>query len=260
MQKQKSLASKILENKKLGKADLHIHSNFSDGRPGITEILDYVEDKTDLNVIAITDHDTLEGALLAKDIVDSGRYRFEVIVGEEITTKSGHILGLYLTEKVEPHQSVTKTLKDIKAQGGLAVASHPFQHTRFKDDAQATMDGIGAKELIKNKLLLDGVEVVNATPTLTQENLSASILNRTVLFLAETGSSDAHILEAIGKGYTTFEGKTAKEFRHAIVTDQTIAIHDKWTFSALVKYLFFFLPVGFRLAGHTLFNTIKGKK
>jgi len=259
MKKQKNLVSKILKHKKLGKADLHMHSNFSDGKPGITEILNYVEDNTDLNVIAITDHDTLEGALLAKDIVDSGKYRFEVIIGEEVTSKSGHILGLFLKEKVEPHQSVKKTIEDIKSQGGIAIASHPFQHTRFKDESQATMDGIGAKELIRNKLTLDGLEVVNATPTLANENLSASLLNNTMLFIAETGSSDAHIVEAIGKGYTTFEGTTAKELHHAIMTEQTVAIHDKWTFSALAKYLFFFIPIGLRLAGHTIMNTLKGK-
>jgi len=259
MRKQKYLESQILKNKKLGKADLHIHSNFSDGKPGITEILDYVEDHTDLSIIAITDHNTIEGALLASDIVNGGKYRFEVIIGEEISSKGGHILGLYLTEKIEPGKSVKETLAEIKAQGGLAVASHPFQHTKFKSETQATMDGIGAKELIKNKNSLDGIEVVNATPTLAQENLSASLLNRTVLFLSETGSSDAHILEAIGKGYTAFEGKTAKELRHAIKTEQTVAIHDKWTFSALIKYLFFFIPVGLRLAGHTIVSNLKGK-
>ena len=263
MPKQK-VAEKILKSlkhKKIGKADIHIHSNFSDGAPGITEILDYIEDKTDLDVVAITDHDTIEGALLAKDLVESSKYRFDFIVGEEVTSKSGHILGLFLTEKVEPGQTTEDTIKAIKKQGGIAIASHPFQHTNFKDDTHATMDGIGAKELLKNKNNLDGVEVVNATPTLDSENLSASILNRTVLFLAETGSSDAHILDAIGKGYTTFEGDSAEEFKKAILTDQTIAIHDKWTFSALMKYLFFFIPVGFRLALHTIVYRIKhGRK
>ena len=68
MPKQK-VADKILKSFKhkiISKADVHIHSNFSDGAPGITEILDYVEDKTNLDVIAITDHDTIEGAKLAE--------------------------------------------------------------------------------------------------------------------------------------------------------------------------------------------------
>ena len=53
----------------LSKADLHIHSNFSDGAESIDEILEYVQEQTDLAVIAITDHDTIKGALLAKKIM-----------------------------------------------------------------------------------------------------------------------------------------------------------------------------------------------
>ena len=80
----------------LGKADLHIHSNCSDGKPSIEEILEYVEHKTDLDVIAITDHDTIDGALLAQELMKRKKYRFEVIIGEEISTKRGHIIGLFL--------------------------------------------------------------------------------------------------------------------------------------------------------------------
>ena len=81
------------------KADLHIHSDMSDGLASIPEIMEHVATKTDLSVIAITDHNTIEGALFAKSLEELYP-GLEVIVGEEVTSKSGHILGLFLTETV----------------------------------------------------------------------------------------------------------------------------------------------------------------
>ena len=86
----------IIGKLKLGKADLHIHTNYSDGKPSVEEILEYVQNKTDLDVIAITDHDTIEGAVLAKKIASEKKYRFEVIIGEEVSAQEGHIVGLFL--------------------------------------------------------------------------------------------------------------------------------------------------------------------
>jgi len=84
------------------------------------------------------------------------------------------------------------------------------------------------------------------------ENLEATTINRTVLYKAEIGSSDAHILEVIGKGYTVFKGKTAAQLCHAILWRQTQAIHGKWSWRTLLKYGWFFLPDGLRLGFYTL--------
>jgi len=238
----------------LGKADFHIHSNYSDGKPTVEDIIQHVEGKTDLDVIAITDHDTIEGALKAKGIIESGNYRFDLIVGEEVSTTNGHILGLFLTEKIEPGQSVEATIREIHRQGGLAIAVHPFMHIKYDHGKMYTMDGIGAGKLYENRLFLEGIEVVNATPTLTDENIGASIMNRTILWLAETGSSDAHILEAIGRGYTVFQGKTAENLKESIKKHQTQAIYGHWTILALLKYLYFFIPTGIRILWSRVFS------
>lgn len=116
------------------------------------------------------------------------------------------------------------------------------------------MDGIGATALLKNNGLIDAVEIVNATPTLSDENLAASILNKTWLFNSEVGNSDAHILEAIGMGYTLFEGKTAKELRRAILQHQTRAMYKRWAFLGLLKYAYFYFPHGLRLLIHTIIH------
>lgn len=233
--------------KRIGKADLHIHSNFSDGHPSIEEILEYVQLQTDLDVIAITDHDTIEGAVLAQKLSRDANYRFEIIIGEEISCLEGHILGLFLKESIPGGISAKEAAMRIKEQGGIAIAAHPFYKTNLVNSNMVVMNGVGAKVLFQIHHFIDALEVVNATPTLADENLAASLMNRTLLFRAETGSSDAHILEAIGRAYTAFEGKTAEDLRKALKHRQTQAIFNGWTALALVKYLFFFIPIGLRL-------------
>jgi len=250
----------IEELKHLGKADLHMHSRHSDGRPSVQEILDYVEDKTSLDVIAITDHDTMDGYFEAVELMKQKKYRFELVPGEEVTSREGHILALYIKEPIRPGLEAHSVLKKIHEQGGIAIAAHPFQHVRVRDPGYLTLDGVGLVTLLKEKDLWTGVEVLNATPTLGAENLRAAFVNRTMLLKSETGSSDAHILEAIGKGYTVFEGKTAKELREALRHHQTQALYDKWTIFALFKYLFFFIPLGLRMVIYTLLNGRSAKR
>lgn len=251
---------KIEDLAHLGKADLHMHSNHSDGRPTVQEILDYVENKTDLDVISISDHDTMDGVFEAEKLMGQKKYRFDLIPGEEVSSKEGHILGLFLEEKIRSGMSAHNTLKEIRRQGGIGIAAHPFEHLRYREPNGLTMDGVGLLTLIKEKKLFHGIEIVNATPTLGEENYRAGFINRTLLFKAETGSSDAHIVEAIGKGYTLFEGKSAADLRHALSHHQTQAMYARWTFFALFKYLFFFIPIGIRMFFFTLWHGKSEKK
>lgn len=240
--------------KTLSKADLHMHSKFSDGSASIEEILHYVQHETNLDVIAITDHDTIEGALYAKEIMKKHKYRFELIVGEEVSSNEGHIIGLFLHKKIEPCQSAHETLKQIHAQGGIAIAAHPFYKSRMNSGKITWAHGVGATTLIQEKTHFNAIETVNATPTFEEENLRAKYINRLLLLRAETGSSDAHILQAIGKGYTLFEGKTSHALREAILDHQTQAMNDKWDILGVVRYAYFFLPLGFRTAWNTLIH------
>src|ERR1035437_4893600 len=125
-----------------GRADLHIHTRCSDGTASVREALEYASLHTRLDVIAITDHDTIESAHEAAALAPL--YRVEVVVGEEITSREGHILGLFLTSRVSPRLSAVETVEAIHAQGGLAVAAHPFLRaaSRFPDGFTARM-GVG---------------------------------------------------------------------------------------------------------------------
>ncbi|MDO8524682.1 MAG: PHP-associated domain-containing protein [bacterium] len=249
----KNSLKKIEQMAGLGKADLHVH--LIEGDPKV--LLDYIQEKTDLSVIAITDHDSINNALKVKQAWQGKGYRFDLIVGEEINSTEGHIVGLFLSKTIESHQTVEETIRQIHEQGGLAIAAHPFQVMSFRRPGVVLMDGIGLKALLKFGKQLDGIEVVNATPTLKDENLRASLINKTVLLKAEIGSSDAHIPEAIGTGYTVFKGKTAQDLRRAITLRQTQAIYSGWSFFVLIKYAFFFLPEAWRIAVYNLIHIFR---
>src|SRR5690348_4068904 len=109
-----------------GTADLHVHTRHSDGEPSVRELLEHVAGRTTLNVIAIADHDTIAGALEARHIARESGHPFEVVVGEEVSTRDGHLVGLFLYERVRPGMSAADTVAAIKEQGGLAFAPHPF--------------------------------------------------------------------------------------------------------------------------------------
>jgi predicted metal-dependent phosphoesterase TrpH len=202
---------------KLGRADLHIHTLASDGTSGIVEILDHVERSTDLDVIAITDHERIDAALAAQAISRDRGLRAQVVVGEEVTTRGGHLLGLYLTERVKPLQSLRSTIAAIHDQGGLAIPAHPL--VPYPLCAQ----GWVLRRLIADpdpRYRPDALEAFNPT------TLGRPWHGRVVRFAVEhdlptVGNSDAHAAAAIGTGWTTFPGHGADDLRRAIEEGRT---------------------------------------
>jgi len=92
-----------------------MHTSFSDGWPSPDQVVDHVVENTDLNVIAITDHDTIQGALRAADRA-ARLSKLQVVVGEEVTSRDGHILGLFLEKRVRPGMSAAATVHAIHGQ------------------------------------------------------------------------------------------------------------------------------------------------
>ena len=107
-----------------GKADLHIHTLYSDGTASVAQVLDWVEHQTDLDLIAITDHERIDGALRARELHAAGDFHFELSVGEEITTRRGHLLALFIEERIPALRPLGETVERIHAAGGIAVAPH----------------------------------------------------------------------------------------------------------------------------------------
>jgi len=213
------------------RADLHMHTSCSDGWPSPSELVDHAIARTDLRVIAITDHDTLDGALRSADRAAKPG-GIEVVIGEDVSSRNGHILGLFLERRVRPGMSAAATLHAIHDQGGLAIAPHPFWRTVPRVSNGGVVHGVG---WLAAELEFDAIEVENATPGFYVFNRMARRLNLG-LGAAETGSSDAHILDAIGRAYTEFRGRTAADLRRAIEARDTVAGRSRYKAVGLMRY------------------------
>ena len=215
---------------RLGRADLHIHTLASDGTAGIPEILEHVERHTELDVIAITDHERVDAALAARAIAWDLGLRFEVVVGEEVTTLGGHLLALWIEEPIRPFRSLRSTIAAVHDQGGIAIPAHPL--VPYPLCAQ----GFVLRRLLADpdpRVHFDAIEAFNPTA------LGRPFHGRVVRFAHElgiptVGSSDAHTLDAISCGWTTFPGRTAADLRAAIETGRT---HHHGSFHGTVGQL-----------------------
>ena len=213
-----------------GRADLHMHTTASDGWPTPQELVDHAARRASLSVIAVTDHDTIEGALRAREYA-ARRARFHVIVGEEVSSRDGHIVALFLERRIRPGMTAAATVHAIHDQGGLAIAVHPFWRTE-RVARNGRVHGVG---WLAAELDFDGIEVENATPGFYVFNQLAHRLNLG-LGAAELGSSDAHILDAVGRAYTEFPGKTPEALRTAIESGTTAARRQRYRAMGLMRY------------------------
>jgi predicted metal-dependent phosphoesterase TrpH len=216
---------------RLGRADPHIHTLASDGVASVEEILDYVERHTDLDVIGISDHERVDAGLAARELARARGCRVEVVVGEEITTRGGHVLALFLEARVRPLQSLRATIAAVHEQGGLAIAAHPLAPYPI------CASGRAIRRLQADpdpRFHFDALEAFN--PTSAGRTHHAKVVELAdELGMAATGGSDGHLLEAIASGYTTFPGRTAEEFRRAILEHRTGWHGEFWTFGFQVQ-------------------------
>jgi predicted metal-dependent phosphoesterase TrpH len=192
------------------KADIHIHTTYSDGMAGVSEVLDRAA-ATNLRVVAITDHNTLEGAWEARELAKRRHYPFELISGVEVSTASGHVLALFVDQPITVGMSVEATIASIHAQGGLAIAAHPYGKL-VHSVGRRIMSNCGGPNPVWR---FDALEVFNASLWDSHDNDSAAAAAR-ALKLPACGGSDAHSLPTIGLGYTLFPGHSATDLHTAI--------------------------------------------
>lgn len=176
------------------KVDLHTHSEASpDG--GITaEQYARALESEKLDYIAITDHDRVDFALGLQKALGE-----KIIVGEEITTKDGEIIGLFLKERVKPHMTALQTVHAIRDQGGLVYIPHPFETVR-KGIQQEALDAIAE--------FVDIVEVHNGR-ALQNQGVKAATWAK---LHGKTGasSSDAHGYKGLGHSYSIVHEKPSR--------------------------------------------------
>jgi len=181
--------------KNLYKFDFHTHSILSEDG-GISE--KYYEDVLNtgiLDFIAITDHNKIDFAIkMNKKLGD------KIIVGEEISTKEGHVIGLFLKKIIKPYLDIAKTVKLIKNQEGLVYIPHPFDIFR---------NGIGEKNLDLVKKDIDIIESFNSKVIVPNFNTKANNYAQKNEILQAVGS-DAHSKSVLGRAFTGVSEKITK--------------------------------------------------
>lgn len=207
-------ASGVAAPRRLARADLHLHTNLGDGTASPQRVLEVARQRN-LKVIAVTDHDHLEGAKRLQDLMDRDSVSdVQLIWGVEVTTRDGHFLGLFIRKAPRMLLRVEEAIEQIKDQGGLCVIPHPMGRlvpslSRRKID-----------DLLTRGYPIDAIELYNPSPANASVRDVVRGLNAQ-WGLAETGSSDAHFWQHIGAGYTLFPGETAEDVRHAITSHAT---------------------------------------
>ena len=211
------------------KADTHIHTTYSDGLMTPEQTVEAIAGSTDLSVIAITDHDTAEGAFVARAHARRNVPGLEVIIGQELTTDDGDVVGLFLTASLPRYRTAAEAVWAIHAQGGLAVAVHPYSRW----PSLGFMRGVGHRV---RRLPFDAIEARNGFPSNVISNPLATRFNRSSgRPLPELGGSDSHAAITVGQPYTRFPGNTAADLRRAIEQGTVTAAGGLWTLPSLIR-------------------------
>jgi len=199
----------------MGRADLHTHTKYSG--LGVFPMLGfyYPESPTEpdalvgeaerkgLDLVCITDHNTTKGALRVKN-------RESVVVGEEITTLDGEVIGLFLSDEIRARMSAAETIDEIHEQGGIAIVPHPYSVICHSlGDMAFSLD-------------VDGIETFNAYHRDGYSNRIAQIESYGS-DKAHVGGSDAHYIDMIGNGYTLFDGSSGEDLYRALKNRRTEA-------------------------------------
>jgi predicted metal-dependent phosphoesterase TrpH len=202
----------------MGISDLHMHTIFSyDGTASVKAVLGRAR-VIGLDVIAITDHDEIRGALLAEQLAP--QYGIQVIPASEVTTGEGDLLALGIRKLIPAGMTLIETLLRVGDQGGYCIIPHLMA------------GGVGMKSLSygavrkasrhpeAGKIIL-GIETLNATALDRESGVFADLLAHRSK-ISKVGNSDAHVLDAIGLGVTEFPGRTIADLYRALVEGTTV--------------------------------------
>jgi len=179
------------------KADLHIHTTYSmDCTMPLEKIISRCLE-VGINCLGVADHNTIAGALKLKEMAP-----FSIIVGEEILTLNGEVIGFFLTQEIPSKLSIEETVAQIKAQNGLVCIPHPYDRLRVSVFRDEIFEGIMPD--------VDIIEVFNARSLSPGSSTRAAQLVQKYGKLASAGS-DAHTLPEIGNAYVEMPNFNDKE-------------------------------------------------
>jgi predicted metal-dependent phosphoesterase TrpH len=193
----------------LRRADLHLHTNLGDGWMSPARLVQTATLRQ-LTVIAVTDHDHVEGARRVEELLAQQDSAVHLITGVEVSTRHGHLLGLFVKKAPRPMRPAEESIDAIKEQGGLVIVPHPLGRL-VPSLSRRRIDS-----LLAAGYEIDGIETYNPSPANAAQRAAVRSANEQ-WGLADIGSSDAHFWQHVGAGYTRFPGETADDLRRAIV-------------------------------------------
>lgn len=168
--------------------DMHTHSEYSpDSRTPLAAQVAALK-AAKIDVVCATDHNTIEGALRLREMADGIR----VIVGEEISSRDGEIIGLFLQTVVPRDLSGEETIARIHDQGGLVSVPHPFSRNRLYHLRRDALDRLWPQ--------IDCIEIFNAREAFAADNLRAAAFAAERKIPGAVGS-DAHRVSEIGRAW-----------------------------------------------------------
>jgi len=199
------------------KVEMHLHSNYSlDSRLSFERIVSGCRSKN-IDLVCITDHNTLDGAIAFKESTD-----FPVILGEEVKTTDGEVTGYFLSKNIPPGMSIEKTIAAIKEQGGIVSVPHPFdtyRKSRLKEGVlDRIIDSVDLIEVFNSRNLaqkadataLSYCEKHNKIPIVGSDAHSVGEIGTSYMLIDDTFSDAPSFLNALEKA----EYKTKRSFVH----------------------------------------------
>jgi len=207
------------------KIDLHVHTNHSQCACIRPEEIEQTALKRGLDGVAITDHNTIDGArevlLYAKTI--------KVIIAEEIKTTRGEIIGYFLQERIPPLLSPIETIHEIRRQGGVVSIPHPFDRLRSSRIQRDALEEIIDK--------VDMIEVFNARDIIIDKNehiIEKAVSNNAV----KAVGSDAHLKNEVGRAYMIMEDfSSPQEFLNNLTAAQSVSRSSPVWVHLVTKFL-----------------------
>jgi hypothetical protein len=196
-------------------ADLHVHTRFSDGLLTPCDLA-ILARRRGLDVIAVTEHNTVFPAYLARACARFISGAPAIVIGEEITTKGAHLLALGLERTVDARLPLAESIADAQEQGALVIAAHPTE--RFYPALDAVCDK------------LDGVEIMHplayrgSSPIGSYAEIRA-FAERCPSARTLVGSSDYHGGSVLGlvRTYVFVEGDGDAEFIDALKSGRSVS-------------------------------------
>ena len=169
------------------KADLHVHTGYSPDC--VTSLARIIARCTHLGIecVAITDHNTIAGALDMKRVAP-----FKVVIGEEIETTDGEVIGYFISEEIPSGLTALETILRIKKQGGVVCIPHPFDPFRFSAIHRDSLEALVPH--------IDIIEAFNSRLLLRRHAARAEAFARKHGLLISAGS-DAHTASEVGNAY-----------------------------------------------------------